>query len=108
MKSIDLVETLQGIGRPRALVLGDLMLDRYTQGNVDRISPEAPVIILQADHREARPGGAANVANMLAALDARVTCCGVVGEDAAGLRACANCLARWAFRATWSSPKRAD
>jgi len=85
MKSIDLVETLQGIGRPRALVLGDLMLDRYTQGSVDRISPEAPVIILQADHREARPGGAANVANMLATLDADVTCCGVVGEDAAGV-----------------------
>ena len=84
MKSIDLVETLQGIGRPQALVLGDLMLDRYTQGNVDRIGPEAPVIILQADHREARPGGAANVANMLAALEADVTCCGVVGADAAG------------------------
>jgi D-beta-D-heptose 7-phosphate kinase/D-beta-D-heptose 1-phosphate adenosyltransferase len=88
MKSIDLVETLQGIARPRALVLGDLMLDRYTQGNVDRISPEAPVIILHADHREARPGGAANVANMLATLDADVTCCGVVGEDAAGAELC--------------------
>ncbi|HTU24535.1 MAG TPA: bifunctional heptose 7-phosphate kinase/heptose 1-phosphate adenyltransferase [Pirellulales bacterium] len=88
MKSIDLVETLQGIGCPRALVLGDLMLDRYTQGNVDRISPEAPVMILQADHREARPGGAANVANMLATLGSQVTCCGVVGEDAAGQELC--------------------
>ncbi len=56
MKSTDLVETLLGIGRPRALVLGDLMLDRYTQGNVERISPEAPVIVLQADRRE-RPAG---------------------------------------------------
>jgi D-beta-D-heptose 7-phosphate kinase / D-beta-D-heptose 1-phosphate adenosyltransferase len=77
-----------GIGRPRALVLGDLMLDRYTQGNVERISPEAPVIVLAADRREARLGGAANVANMLRALEADVTCCGVVGQDASGAELC--------------------
>jgi D-beta-D-heptose 7-phosphate kinase / D-beta-D-heptose 1-phosphate adenosyltransferase len=80
----DLVHVLEGLGRPKVLVLGDLMLDRYTYGNAQRISQEAPVIVLRADRHEARPGGAANVANMLAALEADVTCAGVVGVDAAG------------------------
>ena len=84
MHSNDLVRVLDDLGRPRVLVLGDLMLDRYTWGNAERISPEAPVIVLRVDRHEARPGGAANVVNMLCALEARVTCCGVVGDDAAG------------------------
>jgi D-beta-D-heptose 7-phosphate kinase/D-beta-D-heptose 1-phosphate adenosyltransferase len=80
----DLVHVLEGLGRPKILVLGDLMLDRYTYGNAQRISQEAPVIVLRADRHEARPGGAANVANMLAGLEAEVTCAGVVGVDPAG------------------------
>src|SRR4051794_10283221 len=84
MSSGDLLEVLNRIARPKILVLGDLILDRYTWGNADRISQEAPVIVLRADHRESRLGGAANVANMLAALDAQVSCLGVVGDDAAG------------------------
>ena len=80
----DLVELVQRLGRPRVLVVGDLMLDRYIWGNAERISQEAPVIVLQADRSETRPGGAANVANMLAALEATVSCCGVVGNDSAG------------------------
>ncbi|HEV3023713.1 MAG TPA: D-glycero-beta-D-manno-heptose 1-phosphate adenylyltransferase [Pirellulales bacterium] len=84
MSSNHLVHVLEQLGHPRILVLGDLMLDRYTWGNAERVSQEAPVIVLRADQHEARLGGAANVANMLAALEARVTCCGVVGRDAAG------------------------
>ena len=84
MSSNDLVHVLEGLGHPRILVLGDLILDRYTWGNAERVSQEAPVIVLCADRREARLGGAANVVNMLAGLEAEVACCGVVGTDAAG------------------------
>ena len=82
------------LGQPKILVLGDLILDRYTWGNAERISQEAPVIVLRADRREARLGGAANVANMLAALEARVTCCGVVGDDRRRRRVAASCCRR--------------
>ncbi|HVW39095.1 MAG TPA: PfkB family carbohydrate kinase, partial [Pirellulales bacterium] len=64
--------------------LGDLILDRYTFGDAERVSQEAPVILLRADKREARLGGAANVCHMLRGLEARVTCAGVVGGDADG------------------------
>ncbi|MCA9144386.1 MAG: bifunctional heptose 7-phosphate kinase/heptose 1-phosphate adenyltransferase [Planctomycetales bacterium] len=69
---------------PRVLVLGDLILDRYTWGNAERVSPEAPVLVLRAGEHEVRPGGAASVATLLHALDAHVTVAGVVGDDAAG------------------------
>ena len=84
MSAHDLLHVFEGLGRPRVLVLGDLMLDRYTFGDAERVSQEAPVIVLRADQRESRPGGAANVANMLAALEAKVSCCGVVGDDPPG------------------------
>jgi D-beta-D-heptose 7-phosphate kinase / D-beta-D-heptose 1-phosphate adenosyltransferase len=84
MSANDLLQVLERLGRPRLLVLGDLILDRYTWGNAERISQEAPVVVLRADRREARLGGAANVANMLGGLEAQVTCCGIVGADAAG------------------------
>ncbi len=84
MSSHDLVSVLEQIGQPRILVLGDLILDRYTWGDAERISQEAPVLVLRAGRREARLGGAANVANMLAGLEGRVAACGVVGDDAAG------------------------
>jgi D-beta-D-heptose 7-phosphate kinase / D-beta-D-heptose 1-phosphate adenosyltransferase len=85
MNSNDLLHVLETLGRPRILVLGDLILDRYTWGNAERVSQEAPVIVLRADCREARLGGAANVANMLAGLEAQVTCSGIVGHDASGV-----------------------
>ena len=75
---------LEELGSPRILVIGDLILDRYTWGNAERISQEAPVIVLRADHRETRLGGASNVCAMLRGLDAQVACAGVVGEDEAG------------------------
>lgn len=70
-----------GWGAPRVLVVGDVMLDRYVWGDVERISPEAPVPVVRATFEEQRPGGAANVAMNLAGLGARVTLAGFAGED---------------------------
>ena len=70
----------------RVLVVGDAMLDRYWYGEVDRISPEAPVPIVKIDHEEERAGGAANVARNAAALGAHVTLLSVVGADEPGAR----------------------
>ncbi|MBM4089497.1 MAG: D-glycero-beta-D-manno-heptose 1-phosphate adenylyltransferase [Planctomycetes bacterium] len=83
-----LLRALEQLGSPHILVVGDLILDRYTWGNAERISQEAPVIVLRADHREARLGGAANVSCMLRGLGARVTIAGVVGRDEAGDTLC--------------------
>lgn len=83
--SMDLIELVQNLGQPRVLVIGDLMLDRYVWGDAERISQEAPVILLHADKREERLGGASSVATMLRALGARVMLAGVVGDDADGL-----------------------
>src|ERR1043166_2921316 len=71
------------LGRHKMLVVGDLMLDSYIWTNADRISPEAPVMILRAEREEARLGGAASVASMLRALEAEVSLAGVTGDDAA-------------------------
>jgi D-beta-D-heptose 7-phosphate kinase/D-beta-D-heptose 1-phosphate adenosyltransferase len=84
MTSSDLLATLEKLAHPRILVLGDLILDRYTWGNAERVSQEAPVILLRADQREARLGGAANVCNMLRGLEAEVCCAGVIGADPDG------------------------
>ena len=80
-----LIRTLEGLGTPHILVVGDLILDRYTWGDAERISQEAPVIVLRADHHEARLGGAANICAMSRGLEARVDCAGVVGPDEAGV-----------------------
>jgi D-glycero-beta-D-manno-heptose-7-phosphate kinase len=68
----------------RILVVGDVMLDRYWFGDVTRISPEAPVPVVKVEKVEERPGGAANVARNIAALEAHVTLLSVVGTDEAG------------------------
>ena len=70
----------------RILVVGDAMLDRYWDGSVDRVSPEAPVPVLRVTRRFDRPGGAANVAANLAALGAAVSLVALVGEDEDGAR----------------------
>jgi len=67
--------------RARILVLGDLILDEYIWGDVARISPEAPVPVVWAKKRSYVLGGAANVANNIRSLNARVCLCGVVGRD---------------------------
>lgn len=70
----------------RVLVVGDAMLDRYWFGEVERISPEAPVPIVRIEREEERAGGAANVARNAAALDAQVRLLSVVGRDEPGAR----------------------
>src|SRR5438093_5981017 len=82
--SADLIDLVQRLGQPRVLVVGDLMLDRYVWGDAERISQEAPVILLHADKKEERLGGASSVASMLRALGARVSLAGVVGNDLDG------------------------
>jgi D-beta-D-heptose 7-phosphate kinase / D-beta-D-heptose 1-phosphate adenosyltransferase len=67
----------------RVLVVGDVMLDRYWSGAIQRISPEAPVPIVNVAHENECPGGAANVALNVAALGAQVTLLGVCGDDLA-------------------------
>ncbi len=84
--SADLLDLLDRLGSPRVLVIGDLMLDRYIWGDATRISQEAPVMLLQADRREERLGGASSVATLLRALQAEVVLAGVVGADADGGR----------------------
>ena len=76
-----LVEALQAKS-PRVLVVGDVMLDRYTWGVAERVSPEAPVLVLRVDSEEVRLGGAASVAMLLRGLGAEVDLAGVVGVDA--------------------------
>lgn len=66
------------------LIIGDVMIDSYLWGKVERISPEAPVPILQVEKREIRPGGAANVALNIKSLGATPLLCGLVGNDADG------------------------
>ena len=61
-------DVLQRIGRPRVLVVGDVILDRYITGAAERVSPEAAVIVLRADSDEVRLGGAASVAALLRGL----------------------------------------
>jgi rfaE bifunctional protein kinase chain/domain len=70
--------------RARLLVVGDVMLDRYWFGDVERISPEAPVPIVKIARTEERPGGAANVARNAAALGATATLLSVIGDDEPG------------------------
>ena len=82
--TFELIDEMERLGTPRILVIGDLILDRYVWGDAERISQEAPVILLREDRQETRLGGAANVANMLRGLDAEVTLAGVVGADADG------------------------
>ena len=74
-----LFERARGI---RALVIGDLMLDEYLWGKAERISPEAPVQVVDVTREELRLGGAGNVANNLVALGCGVTVCSVIGGDA--------------------------
>lgn len=70
------------------VVIGDIMLDRYIWGSVDRISPEAPVPVLNVDRESYVPGGGANVANNISSLGGNVILCGVIGNDDAGRHLC--------------------
>jgi rfaE bifunctional protein kinase chain/domain len=72
------------VAKGKVLVVGDVMLDRYWFGDVDRISPEAPVPVVRIARSEERPGGAANVARNVASLGAKTSLLSVVGADEAG------------------------
>jgi rfaE bifunctional protein kinase chain/domain len=72
------------IAAARVAVVGDVMLDRYWFGDVERISPEAPVPVVKIARSEERPGGAANVARNITALGAHATLLSVTGDDEAG------------------------
>jgi len=79
-----IMELLDRFGSLRIWVIGDLMLDHFVWGDVERISPEAPVPVVRVESERMMPGGAANVATNLSGLGVKVTLVGVVGRDAAG------------------------
>jgi D-beta-D-heptose 7-phosphate kinase / D-beta-D-heptose 1-phosphate adenosyltransferase len=91
---VSFLDHLSAFANARVLVIGDIMLDRYITGDVDRISPEAPVPVLR--HKETRQmlGGAGNVAANIASLGGQVDLVGLIGQDADG-RAVRTILAEW-------------
>jgi D-glycero-beta-D-manno-heptose-7-phosphate kinase len=78
-------DLLKKFSRRRILVVGDLMLDRYVYGSVNRISPEAPVPVVRVTKETSMPGGASNVACNIRALGGRAAVAGMIGKDAAGV-----------------------
>ena len=84
MAEKSIADLFQSFENQNVLVLGDVMIDQYLWGKVDRISPEAPVPIVQITDREQRLGGAANVALNVAALGANPIICSVIGQDEKG------------------------
>lgn len=81
MKIEDTIKLFDSFASKKILVIGDVMIDSYLWGKVERISPEAPVPIVNCTKRESRLGGAANVALNLAAMGATPLLCGVIGND---------------------------
>ncbi|MCZ6794982.1 MAG: bifunctional heptose 7-phosphate kinase/heptose 1-phosphate adenyltransferase [Planctomycetota bacterium] len=79
-----IARVVQGFGEPRIAVLGDLMFDEYVWGEVERISPEAPIPVLRVSRRQYRAGGAGSVIVNLARLGAKVSVFSLLGRDAAG------------------------
>ena len=75
---------ISGFKNIKVLVVGDLMLDRFVWGSVDRISPEAPVPVVRISSESAMMGGASNVANNIRALGAEALITGIIGDDIAG------------------------
>src|ERR1700748_2627997 len=84
MNREELQNIFNGMGHLHVVVVGDVMLDNYWWGSVDRISPEAPVPVVAISKRESRLGGAANVALNCKALGAKVTLASIVGNDTDG------------------------
>ncbi len=79
-----LITIVENLPRSRVMLVGDLMVDEYIYGNAERLSPEAPVPVVQEKRRERRAGGAGNVAGDLAVLGAEVLCVSIRGDDKHG------------------------
>jgi D-beta-D-heptose 7-phosphate kinase/D-beta-D-heptose 1-phosphate adenosyltransferase len=79
-----LAERIQRLGAPRILILGDLILDEYVLGDVSRISPEAPIPILDVKREDHKIGGAGNVAANVVSMGGRASVLGAIGRDRAG------------------------
>jgi D-beta-D-heptose 7-phosphate kinase/D-beta-D-heptose 1-phosphate adenosyltransferase len=86
LKPAKVRQLLTAAARTRILVVGDVMLDQFIWGNVSRISPEAPVPIVDFLRESYMPGGAANVARNLSGLGMKPDLCGIIGRDDAGKR----------------------
>lgn len=84
--STRLVKLIEAFATPRITVVGDLIADEFIYGRLDRVSREAPVLILQYDSTEVTPGGAGNAAHNVAALGGRADLVGLVGHDEMGRR----------------------
>lgn len=80
----DLAAAVRGLKRASVLVIGDVMLDRYVYGTVERISPEAPIPVIAIEREATMPGGAGNVVRNLVAMGAAAAFVSVVGDDVAG------------------------
>ena len=79
-------QIFEAFKKVNVLIIGDVMTDRYLTGKVTRISPEAPVPIIESEREEERPGGAANVALNVLALGGNPILCSVIGKDSSGDR----------------------
>ena len=86
--AIDFVKVFDKFNSLNILIIGDVMIDAYWWGGVNRISPEAPVPVCAVNEKESRLGGAANVALNIAAMGANPILCSVVGEDYQGHQLC--------------------
>src|SRR4249919_4082495 len=84
MESVDFKELFKSFSSVKIGVIGDVMLDAYWWGSVERISPEAPVPVVTVEKKEYRIGGAGNVALNLASLGAPVSVFSVIGDDKDG------------------------
>lgn len=85
MKKEKIIKILSDFQSRKLIVIGDIMLDEYIWGNVDRISPEAPVPIVDVIKQSFHLGGAGNVAHNLKFMDAKVSLIGVIGDDHQGV-----------------------
>ncbi len=81
-----LAARLSSLRHARVLVIGDVMLDRYVEGTVERMSPEAPIPVVRVGGERSMPGGAGNVARNVAALGAQAMLVGLIGDDDAGVQ----------------------
>ena len=79
-----LIHVVESLASPKVALVGDFMLDRYVHGDIERISPEAPVPVFRVVSRESRPGGAGSVAMNIIAMGAKVHCTGLIGQDHPG------------------------